>query len=278
MQKLDHPNTVRYLGAKRQGDCLNIFMEYVDGGTVASMLRTKGPFDEGTVRRYTHQLLQGLEYLHSKKIAHRDLKGDNLFLDSKDNLKVGDFGTSKELQTMRVTDSVAGTPNFMAPEVIACSGHSFQADIWSVGCCVIQMLTGKPPFSNLDNHMAVMFAVMKGQIEQQIPKNISPEMRDFISLCTQKDPNERATTKRLLEHCWIKNETLPCAQISRPLPEGGAPQDAIHRQAGGQSAGSRAARGKVENSPIVVQMPRKTPNYRSMVLLRNVVDFARIMS
>lgn len=204
MQKLDHPNTVKYLGAKRMSDTLHIYMEFVSGGTVASQIRTQGHFSEERTRRYTKQLLDGLDYLHGKKIAHRDLKGDNLFLSSSDVLKVGDFGTSKELQTLRVTDSVAGTPNFMAPEVISCSGHSFQADIWSVGCCIIQMLVGKPPFSNMDNHMAVMFAVMKGQIEAQIPKDgISPGLDDFLRKCLQTNPKDRPTTKQLLEHPWI---------------------------------------------------------------------------
>lgn len=191
MRKLDHPNTIRYLGARRDDNCLSIYMQYVNGGTIGRMLKECGPFNEQVTRSYTLQLLRGLQYLHERKIIHRDLKGDNLFLTDANVLKLGDFGTSKELVTSLVTDSVAGTPNFMAPQVIACTGHSYKADIWSVGCCVLQMLTGQPPFTKLDNHMAVMFAVMKGKIVDEIPTSISDEAKSFIEMCTKTNPTER---------------------------------------------------------------------------------------
>ncbi|RNC30612.1 putative protein kinase, partial [Trypanosoma cruzi] len=195
MRKLNHKHIVSYYSARRDESCsaLLIYMEYVGGGTIAQKLRTNGPFSEDETRHYTRQLLEGLDYLHQRRIVHRDLKGDNLFLTEDGVLKVGDFGTSKELQTTLVTDSVAGTPNFMAPEVIACSGHTCMADIWSVGCCVLEMLTAHPPFWNLDNHMAVMFAIMKGRLEEQVPHQISGDAKDFIRACLRNDPKERPT-------------------------------------------------------------------------------------
>lgn len=262
MQKLDHPNTVKYLGAKRMSDTLNIYMEYVSGGTVASQLRSQGHFSEESTRRYTRQLLEGLDYLHGKKIAHRDLKGDNLFLTKDDVLKVGDFGTSKELQTLRVTDSVAGTPNFMAPEVISCSGHSFQADIWSVGCCIIQMLVGKPPFSNMDNHMAVMFAVMKGHIEAQIPKDgVTPSLEDFLRKCLQTNPKDRPTTKELLQHPWIREGcAMDCdADVVIPPPPSAvatvSPARRIHDAASAAAAMERCNAVAPTSEPQRAQHP-----------------------
>ena len=215
MQKLDHPNTVKYFGAKRHCDALHIYMEYVRGGTLASLLRSKGPLSEFEARNFTTQLLNGLAYLHGRSIIHRDLKGDNLFVDEKGSLKVGDFGTSKELATMKITNSVAGTPNFMAPEVVTCAGHSLAADVWSVGCCVVQMLSGKAPFANVDNHMAVMFAVMKGSIGDQIPPNISPLARSFIVACVKQKPEERPTCEELLRHPWLVGEVV-VAESSKP--------------------------------------------------------------
>ncbi|RNF16680.1 putative protein kinase [Trypanosoma conorhini] len=206
MRKLNHKHIVCYYSARREeSNCaLQIYMEYVGGGTIAQKLRANGPFSEDETRNYTRQLLEGLEYLHQRRIVHRDLKGDNLFLTEDGVLKVGDFGTSKELQTTLVTDSVAGTPNFMAPEVIACSGHSCMADIWSVGCCVLEMLTGHPPFWNLDNHMAVMFAIMKGRLEEQVPPHISANAKEFISLCLRSDPKERPSAAQLQQHLWLR--------------------------------------------------------------------------
>lgn len=207
MRKLNHKHIISYYSARRDEgkSALLIYMEYVGGGTVAEKLKLNGPFTEDETRNCTRQLLEGLEYLHRQHIVHRDLKGDNLFLTEDGVLKVGDFGTSKELQTTLVTDSVAGTPNFMAPEVIACSGHSCMADIWSVGCCVLEMLTGHPPFWNLDNHMAVMFAVMKGNLEQQVPTHISEDAKDFIKLCARSDPKERPSARQLQQHRWLKD-------------------------------------------------------------------------
>ncbi|EAN89396.1 protein kinase, putative [Trypanosoma cruzi] len=205
MRKLNHKHIVSYYSARRDESCsaLLIYMEYVGGGTIAQKLRTNGPFSEDETRHYTRQLLEGLDYLHQRRIVHRDLKGDNLFLTEDGVLKVGDFGTSKELQTTLVTDSVAGTPNFMAPEVIACSGHTCMADIWSVGCCVLEMLTAHPPFWNLDNHMAVMFAIMKGRLEEQLPHQISGDAKDFIRACLRNDPKERPTAAQLKQHRWL---------------------------------------------------------------------------
>lgn len=202
MQKLDHPHIVKYLGATRDGSKLLIFMEYIGGGTIASYIRQYGLAPQQAAF-FTKQVVSGLAYLHSKNIAHRDLKGDNLFVDTLGRVKVGDFGTSKELQTIRMTNSVAGTPYFMAPEVVTCQGHGIEADVWSVGCCVIQMLTGKPPFHQYDNPYTVMFQVSKGNIEDQIPANFPPEAADFVRKCTALQPGDRWTCQQLLEHPWI---------------------------------------------------------------------------
>ncbi|KAG8344044.1 Protein tyrosine kinase Protein kinase domain [Trypanosoma vivax] len=210
MRKLNHKHIVKYYSARRDENCsaLLIYMEYVGGGTVAQRLKAHGAFSEDEARNYTRQLLQGLEYLHRQSIVHRDLKGDNLFLTEDGVLKVGDFGTSKDLQTTRVTNSVAGTPNFMAPEVISCTGHSYMADIWSVGCCVLEMLTGHPPFWNLDNYMAVMFAITKGELEKEVPANLSDDARDFIRKCAQTDPKERLSAVQLQQHPWLKSRSI----------------------------------------------------------------------
>eukprot|EP00388_Colpodella_angusta_P001157 GDKJ01003823.1.p1 GENE.GDKJ01003823.1~~GDKJ01003823.1.p1 ORF type:complete len:274 (-),score=7.64 GDKJ01003823.1:57-827(-) len=204
MQKLSHKNIVKYLGSKKTDNGLSIFMEIANGGTVGHEIRVHGKIPEAEAKQYICQLLQGLEYLHQRRIVHRDLKGDNLFLMSDGTLKVGDFGTSKEMQSLKAaTDSVAGTPNFMAPEVIDGTGHGIQADIWSLACCIIQMITGRAPFRNYDNQMAIMFAVIKGKIAQELPSDVSEELKDFFKVCTFKNAAERWNCAQLKEHAWL---------------------------------------------------------------------------
>ncbi|AYU80858.1 protein kinase, putative [Leishmania donovani] len=211
MRRLHHPHVVTYLGAVRENNSLRIFMEFVGGGTVGSKLESVGGLSEEKTRDYTAQLLEGLEYLHVSHILHRDLKGDNLFLTEDDQLKLGDFGQSKELADTLITRSVQGTPSFMSPEMIACSGYSFEADVWSVGCCVIQMLTGKPPFANLDNQMAVMFAIISSKIEDQIPACASEGAKDFIRMCTKTNIKDRWNASQLRRHPWLLGQGAPAA-------------------------------------------------------------------
>ncbi|KAK3013021.1 hypothetical protein RJ639_009970 [Escallonia herrerae] len=145
-----HPNIVRYLGTVREEETLNILLEFVPGGSISSLLGKFGSFPEAVIKMYTKQLLLGLDYLHKNGIMHRDIKGANILVDNKGCIKLADFGASKqvvELATISGAKSMKGTPYWMAPEVILQTGHSFSADIWSVGCTVIEMATGKPPWS-----------------------------------------------------------------------------------------------------------------------------------
>ncbi|KAG0463844.1 hypothetical protein HPP92_019913 [Vanilla planifolia] len=142
LKNLTHPNIVRYLGTAREEDTLNILLEFVPGGSISSLLGKFGSFPEPVIKMYTKQLLQGLEYLHKNGIIHRDIKGANILVDNKGCIKLADFGASKQvvkLATMTAAKSMKGTPYWMAPEVILQTGHSFSADIWSVGCTVIEM-------------------------------------------------------------------------------------------------------------------------------------------
>ena len=156
MRSLDHPNIVKYLGTE-MGDTNNmlyIFTEWVPGGSLQSLLKKFGKFDEAVTRKYTFQILQGLQFLHLNRVVHRDIKGANILIDDKGTVKLADFGASKQLSgtmaTMQEDNmSLRGTPYFMAPEVITQTGHGRKADVWSVGCTVLQMCTGLPPWKTM---------------------------------------------------------------------------------------------------------------------------------
>ena len=171
MKDLDHVNIVQYLGCERKEYSISIFLEYISGGSVGSCLRKHGKFEESVVSSLTLQTLNGLAYLHSEGILHRDLKADNILLDLDGTCKISDFGISKRSANPYnndITNSMQGSVFWMAPEVIRAQsqpggvlnqgdgidsanamnkGYSAKVDIWSLGCVVLEMFAGRRPWS-----------------------------------------------------------------------------------------------------------------------------------
>eukprot|EP01062_Namystynia_karyoxenos_P020079 TRINITY_DN17596_c0_g1_i1.p1 TRINITY_DN17596_c0_g1~~TRINITY_DN17596_c0_g1_i1.p1 ORF type:complete len:534 (+),score=124.60 TRINITY_DN17596_c0_g1_i1:78-1679(+) len=219
MQRLSHENIVRYLGACREGPHLLIYLEYVSGGSIAQLVREYGTpgITEDMAKRYTEQVVRGLCYLHDNRIAHRDVKGDNLLVTTEGVVKLADFGASKELRTLAA--SVTGTACFMAPEVIKGTGHSFESDVWSLGCCAIEMISGRAPFSRFENQYATMMFIAsatEATVLGEIPEGCSPTLTDFIAQCMRPDWSARPKMGALQHHRWI-------AHPQGPPPPSGAP-------------------------------------------------------
>ena len=127
------------------------------------------------MRKYVAQLLVGLKYLHEQQVIHCDIKAANILVDDRGTIKLADFGSSKRLDSMGMINngnlSLRGTPYFMAPEVIMQIGHGRKADIWSVGCTILQMVTGQPPWKNLrlGTPAALMFHIANAQSPPPMP-------------------------------------------------------------------------------------------------------------
>ena len=165
------------------------------------------------------QMLEGLGYLHEAGVVHRDIKPDNILLNDNGLIKFVDFGAAKVIARQGKTlvgdpskggaqKSMTGTPMYMSPEVIkggtnAGARHG-AVDIWSLGCVILEMATGRPPWSSLDNEWAIMYNIAQGNPPQlPTPDQLSPEGLDFLNKCFERDPVKRFSAAELLCHEWI---------------------------------------------------------------------------
>uniref|UniRef100_A0A3B4XSK2 Mitogen-activated protein kinase kinase kinase 22 n=1 Tax=Seriola lalandi dorsalis TaxID=1841481 RepID=A0A3B4XSK2_SERLL len=175
-------------------------------GSIKDQLKAYGALTEKVTRRYTRQILQGVSYLHSNMIVHRDIKGANILRDSSGNVKLGDFGASKRIQTICMSGtgikSVTGTPYWMSPEVINGEGYGRKADVWSVACTVVEMLTQKPPWAEYEA-MAAIFKIATQPTKPMLPEGVSDACRDFLRQVFVEE-KWRPTADVLLSHPFVQ--------------------------------------------------------------------------
>ena len=206
MQHLEHPNIVQYLGCEKKEFSISIFLEYIPGGSIGSCLRKHGKFDEGLVSSMTRQTLDGLAYLHREGVLHRDLKADNILLDTDGTCKISDFGISKKTDNIYgndATNSMQGSVFWMAPEVVRSQGQGYSAkvDIWSLGCVVLEMFAGRRPWSKEEAIGAIYKLGSLSQappIPDDVSSAVSPNAINFMLNCFTIDPSERPTAETLL--------------------------------------------------------------------------------
>ena len=226
MEMLRHPNIVEYYGIEVHREKVYIFEEYCQGGSLAQLLEHGRIEDEIVLQVYALQMLDGLMYLHSQGVVHRDIKPDNILLDHMGVIKFVDFGAAKVLSRRSLSmhtggrapvhlpgavdargQSLQGTPMYMAPEVVRGETHGREgaADIWSLGCVVLECAKGTRPWSQLDNEWAIMFHIGMAQQCPALPDEtqLSALGIDFIKQCLTIDPFKRPTAVELRQHAWI---------------------------------------------------------------------------
>ncbi|KAI8141547.1 kinase-like domain-containing protein [Fennellomyces sp. T-0311] len=208
LKDLQHENIVQYLGSQTDPAHFSIFLEYVPGGSVAGLLASYGAFQEPLVTSFVRQILKGLNYLHGKDIVHRDIKGANVLVDNKGGVKISDFGISKKVEEdiMQVSSaphrpSLQGSIFWMAPEVVKQTHYTRKADIWSLGCMVVEMFTGDHPFPEFSQMQAIF--KIGSYTAPTIPDNISEEACDFLRCTFKLQHEERPTANELLDHVFV---------------------------------------------------------------------------
>jgi mitogen-activated protein kinase kinase kinase len=207
LQGLRHPNIVQYLGTSSDENYLNIFLEYVPGGSIAGMLKQYSFFNETLVRNFVRQIMEGLAYLHGRDIIHRDIKGANVLVDNKGGIKISDFGISKRADVASASQlpgsglnrpSLQGSVFWMAPEVVRQSAHTKKADIWSLGCLIVEMFTGARPFPD-KSQLQALFAIGSNQVKPTIPEGISDAAKNFLNKTFEIDHEKRPSAEDLLK-------------------------------------------------------------------------------
>ncbi|KAK3126215.1 hypothetical protein QOZ80_7AG0553280 [Eleusine coracana subsp. coracana] len=210
LSQFKHENIVQYYGSDMIDDCFYIYLEYVHPGSINKYVKQHyGAMTESVVRNFTRHILRGLAFLHGQKIMHRDIKGANLLVDVQGVVKLADFGMAKHLSTAAPNLSLKGTPYWMAPEMVQATlmkdiGYDLAVDIWSLGCTIIEMFDGKPPWSDLEGP-AAMFKVLHK--DPPIPENLSHEGKEFLQCCFKRNPAERPAANELLDHPFIHNSS-----------------------------------------------------------------------
>ncbi|XP_062216141.1 mitogen-activated protein kinase kinase kinase 1-like [Phragmites australis] len=201
LSQFEHENIVQYYGTDKEDSKLYIFLELVTQGSLASLYQ-KYRLRDTHVSAYTRQILNGLTYLHERDIIHRDIKCANILVHANGSVKLADFGLAKEITKFSAIKSCKGTVYWMAPEVVnPKKTYGPAADIWSLGCTVLEMLTRQVPYPDLEWTQA-LYRIGKGE-PPVIPSVISRDARDFISQCVKPNPEGRPSASKLLEHPFV---------------------------------------------------------------------------
>ena len=205
MQKLrNNKRIVKLLEAFENEKYFFIIMENVIGGNLLNAINKMNKLSETISRNIFKQLIETIKYIHSKGIVHRDIKPDNILLNLNNNIKLCDFGVSKEIKKGQLLMDSCGTPAFIAPEILLDDPYDpFMTDIWSCGVVLYVMISGFFPFTGI-NEMQLHKHILSGKFPKL--QNISNDLNDLIYKILEINPRKRITIDEILEHPWIKIE------------------------------------------------------------------------
>ncbi|XP_068666677.1 mitogen-activated protein kinase kinase kinase 18-like [Aristolochia californica] len=204
---LASPRIVRYVGhditAENGETFFNLMMEYIEGGSLSDLIKLRGGrLEESEIRSVTRGILQGLSYLHGKRLVHCDIKGQNILM-GLDGPKIADLGCARWFDGSASDQPIAGTPLYMAPEVARCEAQGFPADLWALGCTVIEMATGRAPWPDAVDPVSALYRIAYSADVPEFPSCFSDQATDFLNKCLRRNPEERWTVDQLIKHPFV---------------------------------------------------------------------------
>ncbi|XP_006646238.1 mitogen-activated protein kinase kinase kinase 17-like [Oryza brachyantha] len=214
MSGLSSPHVVPCIGGSDGPDgSYNLFLEFAPGGSLADeVARNGGHLEECAIRVYAADVLRGLAYLHGRSLVHGDVKARNIVIGVDGLAKLADFGCAKTMDSAR---PVGGTPAFMAPEVARGEEQGPAADVWALGCTIIEMATGRAPWSDMDDVLAAVHRIGYTDAVPEVPAWLSAEAKDFLAMCLVRNASNRSTAAQLLDHPFV---AFACHEVKAAQP------------------------------------------------------------
>ncbi|KAF2977394.1 hypothetical protein EK904_006492 [Melospiza melodia maxima] len=204
MKENRHPNIVNYIDSYLVNEDLWLVMEYVDGGTLTSVL-VRVLMEEGMIAAISKECLKALDFLHSKNVIHRDVKSDNILLGMDGSVKLTDFGLCAQLSPERSTRcTMLGSPYWVAPEIVKRKEYDTQVDIWALGIVAIEMLEGEPPYFKESPIQAQRLIARNRYPPLRMPSKMSILFHAFLHSCLDTNPSIRWTARELLQHPFLR--------------------------------------------------------------------------
>jgi len=216
MRKMKHKNIIKFMGVTKQVEDLKycLFLELC-AGSIVNKRKVEGKFADSQIKMYLFQLFDAVSYIHSKGIIHRDIKGKNILVSMKNEIKICDFGaaavlSSTETITNEFKNEMIGTPPFLAPEIVRGNHYGRNVDVWGTGCVIIELFTGNHPWYKSGcsyTVQQVIYMIGNSKKPPSIPKKMNWKLQSLCRACLVLDQPFRPTARQLLNHAYFNNTT-----------------------------------------------------------------------